>query len=166
MEIDVTDYKSCLESNNIGMNALTYIAGYLLKKRFLKHSCDICQEELIQQKLVSSTQLLCQFKAYEESEKKPFGGLIPPSDVFVNYVLELKAIFMMEFERNVSKTDIGKYLLSKLPTFSSLKCLCFLSWYLLKLLFRMQIYYALKFGSRELYSLKKKDRKYHKVCHL
>ena len=95
-----------------------------------------------------------------------FGALIPPSDVFMNYVLELEAIFMMEFERNISKTNIGKYILSKLPTFSSFQCSSFPSQYLLKLFLRMQIHYALKFGNRELYSAKKKDRKYLKVCHL
>ncbi len=41
-EVDVKDYKTCLESNLIGMNAITYVSGYLLKKCFSKHSCDIC----------------------------------------------------------------------------------------------------------------------------
>ena len=34
MEVDVTNYKSCLESN-IGMNPVTCVTGYLLKNRFL-----------------------------------------------------------------------------------------------------------------------------------
>ena len=29
-EVDVTDYKTCLESNLIGLNAITYVSGYLL----------------------------------------------------------------------------------------------------------------------------------------
>jgi hypothetical protein len=39
-EVDVKDNKTCLEGDLIGMNAITYVSGYLLKKCFLKHSCD------------------------------------------------------------------------------------------------------------------------------
>ena len=143
MEVDVTDYKSCLEGNIIGMNAVTYVTGYLLKKCFLKHSCDICQNALTKQELNSSTQLLCLFKAYEETKEKPFGGLISPSDAFLDHVLGLEAKFVIEFENNVSKLEIGKYLLSKLPTFSLLGCPSFPSLYLLRLFVRMRIHYAL-----------------------
>ncbi|CAB4020831.1 Hypothetical predicted protein, partial [Paramuricea clavata] len=101
MEVDVTDYKSCLEGNIIGMNAVTYVTGYLLKKYFLKHFCDICQNALTKQDLNSSTQLLCLFKAYEETKEKPFGGLISPSDTFLDHVLGLEAKFVIEFENNV-----------------------------------------------------------------
>ena len=102
LEVDVTDYKSCLESDIIGMNAMTYVTGYLLKKCFLKHTCDICQNALVEQELGSSTQLLCLIKAYEETNEKPFGGLISPSKVFVDYVLDLEAKFVLAFEKNVS----------------------------------------------------------------
>jgi hypothetical protein len=34
VEVDVTHYKSCLEGNIIGMNAATYVTGYLLKSAF------------------------------------------------------------------------------------------------------------------------------------
>jgi hypothetical protein len=66
--------------------------------------------------------LLCLFKAYEETKEKYFGGLISPSDTFLDHVLGLEAKFVMELENNVSKLEIGKYLLSKLPTFSLLGC--------------------------------------------
>ena len=166
LEVDVTDYKSFLESDIIGMNAMTYVAGYLLKKCFLKHTCDICQNVLVKQELSSSTQLLCLFKAYEESKEKPFGGLISPSNVFVDYVLDLEAKFVSAFEKNVSKIGIGDYLLSNLPKFASVGCPSFPSLYLLKLFVRMRTHYALKFGNRELYSTKRKNRKYLKVSHL
>jgi hypothetical protein len=48
-EVDVTDYKTCLESNLIGLNAITYVSGYLLKKCFTKHCCDNCTQEACQQ---------------------------------------------------------------------------------------------------------------------
>ncbi len=47
IEVDETDYKICLQENAIGMNALTYVAGYLLKKSLLKHSCEMCRQELV-----------------------------------------------------------------------------------------------------------------------
>ena len=170
LEVDVHDYKTCLQSNIIGMNAVTYVTGYVLKKCFLKHSCDICQNALIKQELDSSTQLLCSFKAYEETKEKPFGGLISPSQAFTDYVLGLKAKFMIEFENNVSKFEIGKYLLSKLPKFPlQLGCPSFPSLYLSRLFLSMRIHYALKFSNRELYSANrknKKNRKYVKVSHL
>jgi hypothetical protein len=70
------------------------------------------------QELNSSTQSLCLFKAYEETKEEPFGGIILPSDTFLDHVLGLEEQFVIEFENNVSKLEIGKYLLSKLPTFS------------------------------------------------
>ncbi len=99
-------------------------------------------------------------------KEKPFGGLITPSDKFVSYVTSLEATFVVEFEKNVSKLQIGKYLLSTLTPISSLKCVHFPSLYLLKLFIRMRIHYALKFGNRELRTAKKKNRKYFKVTHL
>ncbi len=100
-EVDVKDYKTCLEGNLIGMNAITYVSGYLLKKCFSKHSCDICTQELVNKQLTNSAQLLCLFKGYEESKEKPFGGLITPSEKFVSYVTSLEATFVVEFGKNV-----------------------------------------------------------------
>ena len=50
--------------------------------------------------------------------------LITPSDKFVSYITGLEATFVMEFEKNVSKLQMGKYLLSKLPKYqySHLEC--------------------------------------------
>lgn len=158
-------YKTCLESNLIGLNAITYVSGYLLKKCFTKHCCNICTQKLVNKQLTNSAQLLCLFKGYEESKEKPFGGLITPSDKFVSYITGLEATFVVEFENNVSRLPIGKYL-SKLSKYSLLECVHFPSVYLLRLFVRMRIHYALKFGNRVLRFAKKKNRKYLKVTHL
>ena len=50
---------------------------------------------MVKQELDSSTQLLCLFKAYDEANEKPFGGLISPSNVFTDYVLDLEAKFVL-----------------------------------------------------------------------
>ena len=167
-EVNVTDYKTGLESNLIGLNAITYVSGYLVKKCLAKHCCDICTKELVNKQVTNSAQLFCFFKGYDELEKNPSGqtgGLITPSDNFVSYITGLEATFVVEFENNVSKQEIGKYLLSKLPKFSLLECPHFPSVFLLRLFIRMRIHYALKFGNRVLRSAKKKNRKYLKVAH-
>ena len=107
-------------------------------------------QELVNKQLTNSAQLLCLFKGYEESEEKPFGGLITPSDKFVSYITDLEAAtFVVAFENNVSRLQIGKYLLSKLSEYSLLECAHFPSAYLLRLFVRMRIHYALKFGNRK-----------------
>ena len=73
---------------------------------------------------------------------------------------------MEQFENNISKPDTGKYLLSKLPLFTAVKCKCFPNTYVLRLFIRMRIHYALKFGNWEPCSTKKNNRKFLKVSHL
>ena len=166
IEVDVTDFKTCLEENAIGMNAIAYIAGYLLKKRLLKHPCEICKEELINNQFDDNSQLFCMFKAFNETKEKPFGGLLSPNKQFLDYITGMEAIFVEQFEKNISKLDVGKYLLSKLPLFTAEQCKCFPSTYDLRLFIRMGIHYALKFDNRELSPTKKKNRKFLKVSHL
>ena len=48
--------------------------------------------------------------------------LITPWDNFLSYITGLEATFVVEFEKNVSKLQMGKYLLSKLPKYSHLEC--------------------------------------------
>ena len=164
--MDVTDYKtSSLESNLIGINAITYVAGYLLKKCLLKHHCHICSTALVNNELTDSSQLFCMFKGYE-SKDKLFGGLVSPSSPFVNYIASIESKFIDEFANNVNKSGIGKYLLSCLNKFFMPQCETFPSIYLLKLFVRMRLHSALKFGNRELRSANKKSRKYLKVKHL
>jgi hypothetical protein len=148
------------------MNAITYVAGYLLRKCFVKHSCQNCRKELISNEFNSSNQLLCLFKGYEQNKDKPFGGLLNPTKTFVDYVASTEAKFIDAFTSNVDKLEVGNYLLSILPKFTIAQCAHFPSTYLLKLFVRMCIHYALKFGNRELRSAKKKNRKYLKVSHL
>ena len=146
-----------------GMNALTYVADYLLKKSLLKHSCEMCRKELVNNQLTDSSQLLCMFKAYDETTEKPFGRLLSPKKHFMKYIAGVKAKFVEQFESNL---DVKKYLLSKLSQFTAVQCECFPSTSLLKLFIRIRIHYALKFGNKELCSTKEKNMKFLKVSHL
>ena len=148
------------------MNALTYVAGYLLGKVLAKPKCTVCQQELSSNKLDNSNKLLCFFKAYEVSKENPFGGLVMPSDSFIDYVKNIEALFVTLLTNNVNRLGIGQYLLSALPKFVLPQCQGFPSTFLLKLFVRMRIHFALKFYNRELYSNKKKNRKLFKVSHL
>jgi hypothetical protein len=60
-----------VETNLAGLNAITYVAGYLLKKFLEKHRCDIRAKCLVNLELDSLTKLFCYFTAYESSTK-PF----------------------------------------------------------------------------------------------
>ena len=60
----------------------------------------------------------------------------------------------------------GAYKLEKLDKFSEPHCSGFPKIYVLKLFVRMRIYYALKFGNRELSTVSKKNKKYFTIQHL
>ena len=165
IEIDVNDYRSSSVQNSlIGTNAVAYVAGYLLKKCFLKHDCETCKGKLVMQELDDSNKLFC-FLAYQ-SQTGPFGGLLAPSSSFINYVVSLEDMFVELLPSVVFKVGVGKLLLTQLPQFSLPECSEFPSLFLLKLFIRMRLYYALKFRNRQLVSGNKKCKKYFKVSHL
>jgi hypothetical protein len=118
-EIDVTDYKSVsLQSNLIGMNAIAYVSGYLLKKCLKKHQCEICRSKLVRDNLVDSSKLFCYFKSYQAQMEKT-GGLLAPSTEFLAYITDLEGIFVQVLATIVHKVGLGKSksLLSNLPNF-------------------------------------------------
>ena len=54
-EVEDMDYQLHeVETNLAGLNAITYVAGYLLKKCLEKHRCDICAKCLVNLELDSS----------------------------------------------------------------------------------------------------------------
>ena len=110
IEVDVTDFKTCLEDNAIGMNAIAYVAVYLLKKCLLKHPCEICKEELINNQFDDSSQLFCMFKAYNETKEKPFGRLLSPNKQFLDYITGMEAIFVAYRELTSTKKKNRKFL--------------------------------------------------------
>ena len=161
-----SDYKMQeIEQNMLRMNALTYVAGYLLRKCLEKHPCDQCRENLQAKELTRSSQLFCHFKAFDTTSS--FGSLTVPQDNFVSYVSTIDIKFVKEFNNGVQRSRIGYHLVSSLPKFSDLPlCQQFPQRYLLELFVKMRLHYALKFGNRELLSKRKKSRKYIKIQHL
>ena len=160
IQIDVTNYRSVsLQSNLLGMNAVEYVNGYLLKKCFLKHDCQTCRSKLVSQDLDDCSKLFFYFKAYQ-SHTETFGGLLAPEGIFAGYIASLESKFVEVLPSIVHKVGVGKLLMSQLPSFSVAECPAFPGEYLFKLFIRMRLYYALKFDNRELVSANKKNRKY------
>ena len=165
--LNESDYKMQeIEQNMLKMNAITYVAGYLLRKCLEKHPCEQCTEMLQAKELTSSSQLFCHFKAFDTTISS-FGSLKVPQTNFVRYVSRIDTKFVEEFNNGVQKSRIGHHLVSSLPKFSDLAlCQHFPQRYLLELFVKMRLHYALKFGNRELLSKRKKSRKYIKIQHL
>lgn len=165
-EVEDSDYRLHeIENNLTCMNAITYVAGYLLKKCLEKHKCKICAEHLVNPELDSSTKLFCYFKAYQ-SKTKPFSGLLIPSEDFVHYITLLESTFVDELPIVLNKAGLGKCLVGKLIEFSVPQCSRFPGDYVLKLFIRMRLYYVLKFANRDFTSRGRKNRMYFKITHL
>ena len=167
IQVDDTDYKTEeMGKNLVCMNALTYVAGYLLKKCLSKHNCETCTQTFTTENANDSSQLLCVFKTFEGI--KASGGLILPEDMFVRHVAEMETIFIKEFKSCTQRARIAEYICSQMPKLPAglSKCQNFPGMYLTQLFVKMRLHYALKFGNQELSSRKKKNRKYIKVQHL
>ena len=93
LDIDVNDYRSApMQSNITGMNAVAYVSGYLLKKCFQRHECQICRSHLISNNLDDTSKLFCYFKAYQ-SQTETTSGLLSPTTDFITYFSNLERMF-------------------------------------------------------------------------
>ena len=155
-----------VEEKLIKKNAVAYVAGYLLRKTFLKHKCPVCESALTDQtESYNETKTFLLYKAYD-SDSSIFGGLVVPSESMMSYVVSLEDKFV-EYFRNLKKVNsIGGDLLQLLKKDKLDSCEFFDSKYMLLLFTRMRIYYCLKFANRTLQESKRKNRKYMKVVHL
>ena len=167
--IEEKDYKhEEVEKNLVSMNALTYVAGYLLQKCLNNHRCRTCAQKLTVTSLTNSSQLLCYFKAYDEN-KSDFGGLTVPQDEFVQYVTKVENKIVDELGSCFQRSKIAEHLIAKLPKFIVPECSYFPSMYLIELFVKMRLHYILKFNNQELSARKtgkRKNRKYIKIQHL
>ena len=172
-DVPDVDYQvPAVEENMMSTNAITYVAGYLLKKCIDQHPCDICKQELVQTELNSADQLFCQFKAYNSNEcTGPFGSLIVPVPAFVEYISNCENIFVEAFGSPITtSTGIGKSVVKTLKKFKHGSCAGFPVSFLCKLFVRMRIYYSVKFANQEIKKSNRKgskrNKKYLRVTHL
>lgn len=166
--IDEKDYKhEEVEKNLVSMNALTYVAGYLLRKCLDKHKCLTCAQKLTVASLTNSSQLYCYFKAYEN--KSDFGGLTVPHDEFIQYVTKIESKVVDELNSCIQRPKLAEHIIAKLPMLCVSECSYFPSMYLIELFVKMRLHYILKFNNQELSARKtgkRKNRKYIKIQHL
>ncbi|CAB4010470.1 Transposable element P transposase [Paramuricea clavata] len=107
LAIGPTDYKDpSVVSNMVKENTITYVAGYLLHKCSQKHSCSTCKEAQESNDLDDNKTLLCYFKAYDQ-DKSQFGGLHVPSASFLEYIIQLEAIFFKNFSIYTKSSSVG-----------------------------------------------------------
>ena len=140
-EVQALDYQiPSVEENIMSANAITYVAGYLLRNCLQQHPCKVCSKDLIQSELDDFDQTFCHYKAYE-GVKGPFGSLIVPVPSFVEYITYSSNNLPILRQRPLALTALLK--------FRHGSCEEFPVSFLCKLLVRMRIYYAVKFANRE-----------------
>ena len=147
LNIGATDYREQdVSSSIVQENAVTYVAGYLLKKCFDIHQCSRCKEILASTNLDSSNKLLCYFKNYKEENSS---GLQMPSQCFLDYILRLEDRFVNNFSVYTKSTKVGDDLLKIFQStpVNFQQCRAFPMEYMLKLFLRMRIYYTIKFAN-------------------
>lgn len=151
-------------------NALSWVAGYLLKKCIEKHSCDICEQYSKSNSDLSEETLLCYYRAYENAARDTFGNLRMPPTSFYIYIYELDTIFCKSFPILSIHNNLGQTIKDHLEMVPfEHPCVHFPKNYLLCLYTRMRIFYTLKYANRG-FSNQKTDKKkikkllYYNIC--
>lgn len=145
LKVETNDYRNLL---TVEGNGLVYVSGYLLRKCMIKHSCDICLNFCSTVSTDISTRF-CELKAYNNSPGQ-FGSLIVPPKNFVEYIISLENLFVLNFNSLCIKENIGHNLttlFSKVPF--THPCSEFNYKYLLSLYTRIRIFYTLKYANRK-----------------
>ena len=153
------------QEHQLKNDAIAYVTSYLLKKCLQHHNCKTCAKLLIRNELDTSYKMFVYYKAHREA-KGPFGGLLAPTNLIVQYVNKIEDMLLAKFPTFMQLGGIGKNLEESLSVFMLPDCAEFPSDYLLKLFVRMRLHYIVKFGNRALSRKKRKNNKYFKIAHL
>ncbi|XP_060869573.1 uncharacterized protein LOC132944310 [Metopolophium dirhodum] len=144
-------------------NAFIYVCGFLMKKCFEKHSCEVCIHYAKSQKKLDDSFTLLYFKPYEYSEKSMFGNLMMPQHEFYVFIDELENIFINRFPQLSIENEVGiKLKLSMTNVVFRHPCPLFNKEYLINYFIRFRIHAAIKFLNRNLIS--EKQKKNRKLC--
>ena len=153
-------------------SVLVYVAGYLARKAGNKFNCTDCLQLWIQDKDTASGPEY-DFLKTKQYEHLVDGGLLCPTDSFVQFVSELEDTFYNHFQIICYETNIVTRLL-KVSSAIQLdavcgKCVKDVEVFLNKLFFRVRIYNTVLWQNRELgesQKSKKRNRKVIKLMHL
>lgn len=163
VDIDNYDYRNMPVTEE---NVFIYICGYLLRRVFVKHYCDVCA--LLTQKDcdVELLNLYSYFKAYQSTDKDNFGSLYVPSTLFISYIKQLHIKFYENVSNFIAKPNVKNFV-GVLSTVEFLHtCPNFPQNYLIKLFVRVRIYYILKFIHRRFRNPNEHNRKISILSHI
>lgn len=109
------------------------------------HSCDSCISYSKDHTVLDDSSFYCFLKAYENRNNDTFGNLQMPNDKFVELICKIEFIFQEHFEKLATGSNICTTLLnlSNMLPFSH-PCNDFPKEFVLRLYFRVRIYYTLK----------------------
>lgn len=145
LNIQETDYSNL---NLVHKNAVSYLCGYLLKKCFNKHRCDLCELYSKNNNLAPHL-LYIHFKAYENTHKDNFGNLQAPPETFLEYLFVLEKQFSFLFEKYAIEVNCGLKIKNQLEKLKSPHpCSQFPQNFFLSLYVRLKIYHVLKNTNR------------------
>lgn len=165
LDVPTHDYRSM---DLPEQNAFKYVCGYLIKRCLAIHSCEACTDYINETtQILDNTTLYCSFRDYGSENGELFGALNIPSNQFCLYIHKLDEIFIKNFESNCYKKNIGAYLLSLVKdiNFQS-PCPDFPTNFLVKLFFRMRIYFALIQHNKACKGVGQHNRKMWNILHL
>ena len=131
----------------------------------IRNTCDLCKSTLVDDDSYDDRRTLLSFKAYDSDAS--YGGLTAPSNVMLQYTMQLEETFVKHFSNLQKVTYVGHDLLQLLESIQLYQpCNSFNKKYLLMLVTRLRVYYCLKFANRELRSSGRKNTTYFRVAHL
>lgn len=158
------DYR---ELNFPSQNALTYVCGYLIKKCFEKHSCDLCLNYAKQQQQLDQSFLFIYYKAYVTADHSNFGKLNVPPNEFFNYINQLDDVFIVNFPLLAVEQNVGsklKNLFDNIPF--DHPCKNFDIEFLKKLYIRLRIFHTINRLNKNMLTTGRKYRKLDILSHL
>lgn len=163
--VNCTDFR---ELDLLSENALSYVCGYLYRKCLNFHkNCAPCLNASKTTTEINSSNIFCDFKAYDTKDHRTFGNLFMPGEDFIKFVREMQIIFDTNFERLAILPNVGRNLVD---LFSHIRfetnCQEFPREYVMKLFCRIKIYHTLKRANVEFKSAPRKQRKMINILHL
>lgn len=161
------DHKDYIDMEVPEQNALSWVAGYFVKKCLDKHNCLTCVSYAKTTKMLEEDTLLSYFRAYKNKNQDLYGNLKTPPTAFYSYIKKLDVTFCDLFPKIAVEAQVGQNIkkeLEKIPF--TPPCTEFPMNYLLNLFTRVRIFYTLKFLNRNFRNKARKNQKIVNLTHM
>lgn len=155
-------------------NALMYVCGYLLRKLFTWHNCDMCKAALLdtRNECDDERKVFLSFKAYKCNDARVFHSLYVPSVLFYSFICKCSSVMFRMFDLkkacNLSdiRVNVMDTIMKTVPLPSDCSDLDIAK--LLTSFVNLMIFYSVKFFNRDVKQVKvrgKKNKKCAILCH-